>query len=346
MHNGKIILMLWFVLSIFCLGSWLHYPESKALAYGNKYTSRINDSDRAEAFLLSDPYVADVNNDCVVDIYDVVLVCSFYGSTSSDPNWNSRYDLALPYEVIDLFDIEVVLASYGSFIESMGLRSISVWIDDLDQSSEAALLIENKGALNIVVGKINVRGQECYWSKIYFNITDDSIPELDYVHITTLDTLSIAINGEQYTLQQTSDNITVQPGYTAIVYIKNPDHISINDVGITVGTTVFTSFAMYYKECTVRVGCAVPEEEWIIIDFYFRAGTIQVVVENTGMWPVTITLVFVNDNGQSMLVTIDGNSQLTLNLTYSWSAGHKYQIKLVSSRGDMFTSMVKTAPNQ
>ena len=64
------------------------------------------------------------------------------------------------------------------------------------------------------------------------------------------------------------------------------------------------------------------------------------------MWPVTITLVFVNDNGQSMLVTIDGNSQLTLNLTYSWSAGHKYQIKLVSSRGDMFTSMVKTAPNQ
>jgi hypothetical protein len=36
-----------------------------------------------------------------------------------------------------------------------------------------------------------------------------------------------------------------------IVYITNPDSISVNDIGITVGFTVFTANAQYYKETNV-----------------------------------------------------------------------------------------------
>ena len=37
-----------------------------------------------------------------------------------------------------------------------------------------------------------------------------------------------------------------------IVYIANPDHISVNDIGVTVGITVFTANAQYYKESNVE----------------------------------------------------------------------------------------------
>jgi hypothetical protein len=36
-----------------------------------------------------------------------------------------------------------------------------------------------------------------------------------------------------------------------VVYVMNPDSIALNDVGITVGMTVFTSNAQYYKETNI-----------------------------------------------------------------------------------------------
>jgi hypothetical protein len=37
-----------------------------------------------------------------------------------------------------------------------------------------------------------------------------------------------------------------------VVYIKDPDSIALNDVGVTVGINVFTSNAQYYKEVNVE----------------------------------------------------------------------------------------------
>jgi hypothetical protein len=36
-----------------------------------------------------------------------------------------------------------------------------------------------------------------------------------------------------------------------IVYVTNPDSVSVKDVGVPVGVTVFTANAQYYKECNV-----------------------------------------------------------------------------------------------
>jgi hypothetical protein len=41
-------------------------------------------------------------------------------------------------------------------------------------------------------------------------------------------------------------------GDTAILYITSPDSLSVNDIGTTVGITVFTQNAQYYVECNVR----------------------------------------------------------------------------------------------
>jgi len=41
-------------------------------------------------------------------------------------------------------------------------------------------------------------------------------------------------------------------GSTMAVYITAPTSVSINDIGTTIGMTVFTSQAMYYTETNVQ----------------------------------------------------------------------------------------------
>ena len=53
-------------------------------------------------------------------------------------------------------------------------------------------------------------------------------------------------------LAQASSDLTLQSGKTMIIYITSPDSITINDIGLTVAITVFTSQAMYYKETNVQ----------------------------------------------------------------------------------------------
>jgi len=48
---------------------------------------------------------ADINHDYLVSILDVVEVCASYGRYDSDPLWNERCDIAVPYRSIDIFDI-------------------------------------------------------------------------------------------------------------------------------------------------------------------------------------------------------------------------------------------------
>ena len=49
-----------------------------------------------------------------------------------------------------------------------------------------------------------------------------------------------------------SGDITLHSGNSMVVYINSPDSITINDIGLTVGITVFTSQAMYYQEANVQ----------------------------------------------------------------------------------------------
>jgi hypothetical protein len=57
--------------------------------------------------------LGDVNGDGAVDIYDIVLVCAAYGSTSNDLNWNPDCDLAPPWNLINIYDVVTVCGLYG-----------------------------------------------------------------------------------------------------------------------------------------------------------------------------------------------------------------------------------------
>ena len=56
----------------------------------------------------------DLNEDGVVNIYDIVLAAEAYGSKPCDPNWNPRADLASQWELIDIYDLVTLAANYGN----------------------------------------------------------------------------------------------------------------------------------------------------------------------------------------------------------------------------------------
>jgi len=78
-------------------------------------------------------------------------------------------------------------------------------------------------------------------------------------------------------------------------------------------------------------------EEINITDLYFPTGTIRATVKNTGTSPVTITQCWINGAEQTITsFTVSANSQYLLNVTYSWTAGDNYELKLISSQGNTF----------
>jgi thermitase len=57
--------------------------------------------------------LGDINGDGVVDLYDIVLLCSIYGIREGDPAWNPEADLAPEWGIINLYDAVVVSMNYG-----------------------------------------------------------------------------------------------------------------------------------------------------------------------------------------------------------------------------------------
>jgi hypothetical protein len=103
-----------------------------------------------------------------------------------------------------------------------------------------------------VIDKIAVRGQECAWTTVFYNKSQLTINnDLPY-NSTLADGGSITIGSTAFTFTQASDDLILKSGYSMVVYIDDPDHISVSDIGVTVGVTVFTANAQYYKESNVE----------------------------------------------------------------------------------------------
>jgi len=140
--------------------------------------------------------------------------------------------------------------------ESLFLTKPHVWCPaTTGQKAQAALVIINTGGRDVVIDKISVRGQESDWSNVYYNITSGGISaDLEY-NSTLVDGGKIRIGTNDYYIFKrgtSGRDITLKSGMTLIIYIDQPDSISLNDIGTTVGITVFTSNAQYYKETNVE----------------------------------------------------------------------------------------------
>jgi hypothetical protein len=136
--------------------------------------------------------------------------------------------------------------------EAVHLTKQHVWHDG-NTTSQAAFLMINTGGRDLVIDKISVRGQESDWANVFYNVTDSSIAS-DLVYSSSMaDAYELDLGSDgNFTFAAAASDITVRSGYSIIVYISSPDSISVNDIGLTVGMTVHTSQAMYYKETNVE----------------------------------------------------------------------------------------------
>jgi len=141
--------------------------------------------------------------------------------------------------------------------ESLQLTKMHVWYDATNSVGQGAFMIMNTGGRDVVINKITVRGQEAAWGNVYTVIAS---PTDDLAYSVTLakgtdtkyDTMTAGTNTPVASMTAATGDITLQSGSSMVVYIKGPDSITINDIGLTVGITVFTSQAMYYQEANVE----------------------------------------------------------------------------------------------
>jgi hypothetical protein len=138
--------------------------------------------------------------------------------------------------------------------ENLSLSKQHVWVTETG-TAVAAIMITNTGGRDVVLGKIACRGQAAAMATQVFYSTavsgDDLTVDLNYTsgtiaagdHFGDIAAAAVAPSGSA---------IVLTSGSTIAVYINSPDSVNVNDIGLTVALTVFTSQAMHYKETNVE----------------------------------------------------------------------------------------------
>ena len=144
--------------------------------------------------------------------------------------------------VVTYFAINVVSTRVQQ--ESLTISQAYIWVTPAGVT-QGALQITNTGGRDVVINRIEVRGQAVtIASNVYF-VVDTTAPSAALQYEATITTGTVA--------GASVNSLTLPSGDTIIVYIPSPDSVSINDIGQTIGVTVFTAQAMYYKETNVQV---------------------------------------------------------------------------------------------
>jgi hypothetical protein len=140
--------------------------------------------------------------------------------------------------VVTYFAINVVSTRVQQ--ESLQLTFTHVWVDS-SGNAQAALLIKNTGGRDVVINAVQVRGiAGTLGTNVFTKVASTDPGALDAAGIAAISATSAGVP------------ITLASGGAIQVYINHPSSVGINDIGTTIGVTVFTANAMYYQETNVQ----------------------------------------------------------------------------------------------
>jgi len=128
--------------------------------------------------------------------------------------------------------------------ENLRISKAHIWADA--NVNQSAFVIVNIGGRDALIDKIQVRGQDMNWSKVWF-ARNSSAP----VEPTVIYSRNFTAAG----LTQANDTIApldLKSGEYLLVYIDTPGTISVEDVGVTTSITVFSASAQYKVEVNVE----------------------------------------------------------------------------------------------
>jgi len=167
--------------------------------------------------------------------------------------------------VVTYFAINVVGTRVQE--ESLHVSKQHIWLNatatpGTSAYCAASIMIINTGGRDVVLDKISVRGQDCPWNItlngnqkfiVYCTTTDAVSSDMTYVeNFNNTEVNSVVIGGTSYNFTVATNDLILKSGYSMLLYIINPDSVSVNDVGLTVGVTLHTAQAIYYKETNIE----------------------------------------------------------------------------------------------
>ncbi len=140
--------------------------------------------------------------------------------------------------------------------ENLSLSKQHVWVN-MDGIAVAAIMVTNTGGRDVVLGKIAVRGQAAVASEIFYAVAGEDnklTADLEWDGAAAI-AAGDAPNSEWNTTTLTAlgdSTLVLTSGKTMAIYLNSPDSINVNDIGLTVAITVFTSQAIHYRESNVE----------------------------------------------------------------------------------------------
>ncbi|MGB9853364.1 MAG: hypothetical protein ACPLRY_00940 [Candidatus Bathyarchaeales archaeon] len=130
--------------------------------------------------------------------------------------------------------------------EYLQITELHVWCTN-DGDASAAFIVTNTGGRDVVIDKITVRGRTAESQNIYYwKLDDNDTLPTELTWVESGDAL-----GDDYA-QLGSNALILPSGNRMVVYIFGLNHISTNDIGVTVGVVIFTANAQYHKEANVE----------------------------------------------------------------------------------------------
>ena len=139
--------------------------------------------------------------------------------------------------------------------ENLSLSKQHVWVAT-DGTAVAAIMVTNTGGRDVVLSKIACRGQEAAAADIFYVVAgtgDVLTTDLNWTGAAAIAGTDYAGGIDSATLGALgTDTLVLTSGATMAIYINDPDSINVNDIGLTVAITVFTSQAIHYKESNVE----------------------------------------------------------------------------------------------
>jgi len=205
----------------------------------------------------------------------------------------NKYALSEVVSTLIILVISVLLAGVVTYYainvvstrvqeESLSLSDAHIWLNPVGTPgspnySQASLKVINTGGRDVVITKVEIRGQDAAWNSwtsstsdtqyVVYSVTTQPIETDLYFQnamaipttnptTTTPPTQTLSLLGtgssNQFTFSYATNNLVLASGNTMLLYIVNPDSITINDIGLTVSITIYTAQAMYYQECNVQ----------------------------------------------------------------------------------------------
>jgi flagellin-like protein len=105
---------------------------------------------------------------------------------------------------------------------------------------------------------------------------------------------------------------------------------------ILIAVTVAVSIAVAAWMGALTIGF-MGTEELKITNVQFTGTHIDVIANNTGTGPVTINEFWINGVKQTYTAqTVQANTGVNASVSYTWTNGNNYQIKLLTAKGNSF----------